>query len=293
MNTPTSQERNFQTNIFLDSGDPADTKRALELFPQLSGQTTNPSLVAKNEELKKVVAEKGALSTEELLDFYKNIIGEVSEILPNGAISIEVYADVDTTADDMVAQARQFVAWMDNPYIKLPITTAGLEAAETLSKDGVRLNMTLNFSPEQAYAVYLATISSKPGDVFISPFLGRLDDVNVCGVTLVATILDIYAQLGSHVEVLAASIRNIDHIYACLQLGVHDMTIPLKHLEPWVEQGVNIPEGFVYNCGELAQVTYELPEEDVTDWRDLNIQHDLTDRGLAKFAADWNALLGK
>src|SRR6185369_13659357 len=103
---------NLHTKIFLDSGDPAETKEALALLGFLDGQTTNPSLIAKNPA---TVGKK--FSKTEIFDFYKTVVGEISALIPNGSVSIEVYADANTSSDEMLAQAREFFTWIPNAHI--------------------------------------------------------------------------------------------------------------------------------------------------------------------------------
>lgn len=278
------------TRIFVDSGDPQDTQKALDILGQLDGQTTNPSLVAKNPDIK---VKEGEMTEAQLLDAYKNIIQDIHAKIPQGDISIEVYADADSSAQSMIDQAHMFIEWIPNPYIKLPITPAGLEAAEILSREGVNINMTLCFSPEQALAVHNVTKGAKKGQVVISPFIGRLDDIGICGISLVETISALYRDLDSHVDVLAASLRNIDHLYACLTMGVDIITSPLKHLVAWNEAGGALPDGYEYTHApdsDLVKVEYTDTKEDI-NWHTIDIQHDLTDKGLQKFADDWNSLI--
>jgi len=278
------------TRIFLDSGNPTETKRALGMLGQLDGQTTNPSLVAKNPEIK---VQEGEMSESELLDAYKKIIQDIHQQIPDGDISIEVYADKSSSAQSMVDQARAFSQWIPNPFIKLPITRSGLEAAEILSGEGVNINMTLCFSPEQALAVHGATKGAEKGQVVVSPFVGRLDDFGICGISLVETIGSLYKGLDSHVHVLAASLRNIDHFYACITMGVDIITSPLKHISSWYEKGAELPEGYEYTHApdsELVNVEYA-SDDTQQAWQYFDIQHDLTDKGLQKFADDWNTLI--
>ena len=283
--------RPFETRIFLDSGDPADTQKALEMIGFLDGQTTNPSLVAKNPDIKQQAESGEGLTEEALLQGYKSIVNDIHELLPGGAISIEVYADATTTADAMVAQARDFVTWLSAPYIKLPCTTAGLEAASILTAEGIRVNMTLCFTQEQALAVHMATAGAAPGSVFISPFLGRLDDKGVCGLSLIHNIVRMYRELDSHVEVLAASIRSVDHIYACVNAGAHILTVPFKLFNEWNEKGLAPADGFAYTCSGMGLADIEYRDMQVDDWHDIDITHELTDVGLEKFSNDWNNLI--
>lgn len=275
------------TKIFLDSGDPSHTKDVLEILGFLHGQTTNPSLVAKSEVIV-ALREKGKLTEEQLLDGYKEIVQTIHGYIPGGSVSIEVYADANTTAQQMIDQAESFSQWIPQPHIKLPITSAGLEAAEHLVNKGMNINMTLCFSLEQAVAVHRATRNATPGQVFVSPFLGRLDDQGVCGLSLIENIRKAYDDMRSPVQILAASIRSVEHIQSCVQAGADILTIPHKLFEPWQEENFEI-KTIEKPCGELQPLGYREILGD--DWQSINIQHDLTDAGLAKFASDWNSLI--
>src|SRR3989344_4919947 len=194
--------QNLKTKIFLDSGDPNETRRALEELGFLDGQTTNPSLIAKNPDIQKRRAAGEVLTNDEVYSFYEGIVKEISSLIPEGSVSIEVYADHTTTTDEMLAQARAMYGWIPNPstsleagaQIKFPIVAAGLEAAEMFVREGKRVNMTLCFSQEQASAVYSATQGAKRGDVFLSPFVGRLDDRKENGMDLIKNILRMYKK---------------------------------------------------------------------------------------------------
>lgn len=266
--------------IFLDSGDPAETKEALKLLGSLDGQTTNPSLIAKNPA---TLGKK--FSQSEILAFYKNIVQNVSKLIPHGSVSIEVYADQNTTAEEMLKQGREFFTWIPNAHIKFPITSAGLAAAEGAIQVGMRVNMTLCFSQEQAAAVYAATMGAKKGDVFISPFIGRLDDRGERGTDLIANIMKMYAQGDGHVEVLAASIRNLAHIKVVQDLGVDIITAPLKALRELPQA-----KALEHQENNLRPIPYQEISLN-RPWQEYHIKHELTDVGLEKFCADWNSLL--
>lgn len=286
-------KRLTQTKLFIDGGDPAETAEATRLLNEagyagLDGQTTNPSLVAKNPEIVGRIAKGEKLTRDELLAKYKEIVQGIEKSAP-GAISIEVYADKNTTADTMMAQARDMAGWTSSAVVKLPTTKEGLTAAEEL-KSEMRLNMTLCFTQAQAAAVYAATLGSA-SPVFVSPFIGRLDDKGINGMDLIANLMRMFASSDHHVEVLTASVRNVDHILEALRLGTHAMTMPLeKAFKPWAEQGFLLPdENFRYKFAG-KKIAYE--ELDLSaDWRSFNLQHELTDAGLQKFADDWNSLL--
>lgn len=261
--------------IFLDSGDPEETKEALALLRSLDGQTTNPSLIAKNPQ---VVGKK--FTEDEIKSFYKEIVIEISNLIPQGSISIEVYADLDTPVDKLLSQAREMSGWIPNSHIKLPITKTGLEAAKQCIKEGIRVNMTLCFSQEQAAAVYAATMGAKKGDVFISPFVGRLDDREENGMDLIKNIVNMYKLGDGHVEVLSASVRNLDHLLYSIALGCDIVTAPLKVLKEW-------------KASKETLKPIEYQEIDITKpWQEYDISHEMTSAGIAKFISDWNSLIG-
>ncbi len=276
--------KNLQTKIFLDSGDPEETREIKKLLGFLDGQTTNPSLIAKNPN-----AAGKKFTANEINDFYKKIIQELEEIIPEGSLSIEVYADSNTSVEDMLSQAREMYTWSKNAYIKLPITVNGLEAAKILSDDGIRVNMTLCFSEEQATAVYSATAIAHTGGVYISPFVGRLDDKGSDGMSLIKNIKKLYSKGDGHVSVLSASIRSLDHFLASIAYGADIITVPAEILREWAAAGMPVDSSYEYNT-ELEQIDF-IDFDLQSDWKNLNIQHDLTDVGLQKFADDWNNLV--
>jgi len=306
---------NFKTKIFLDSGDPSETKQAIDLLGFLDGQTTNPSLVAKNPEAQAKLTRGEKFSAAEVLNFYEGVVKEVASLIPNGSVSIEVYADKDTPAEEMLEQGKDFYKWISNAHIKFPTTTEGLKAAEISIKEGMRVNMTLVFSQEQAASVYAATKGAKKGDVFLSPFVGRLDDRGENGMDLIANVIRMYQGKPSpltplpegegnpggdgHVEVLVASVRSMDHFMKSLELGADIITAPLKVLKEWAEIGKPISSeklkvahstGSGQESGKLKQIPYQEISLD-KPWQEYNIHHELTDKGIEKFAADWNGLI--
>ncbi len=296
--------QNLQTKIFLDGGDPKETREIIEVLGFLDGQTTNPTLIAKNPEAKARL-ERGEKFTErEIYDFYRDVVKEISAIIPDGSVSIEVYADAATRAEDMLKQAREMNAWISNPapsradgrrgagaHIKYPTTAEGLKAAEQSIKEGMRVNMTLCFSQEQAAAVYAATAGAKKGQVFVSPFVGRLDDKGENGMDLIANIMRMYAQGDHRVEVLTASVRTMEHFLYALALKSDIITAPVKILKEWAAQGRPIPPAdYTYRVEALKQIPYQAM--DLTKpWQEYNIAHELTDAGIVKFAEDWNSLI--
>lgn len=277
---------NLKTKIFLDSGDPAETREVLSFLGFLDGQTTNPSLIAKNPE-----TSGKKFSQTEIYDFYKKVVKEISALIPEGSVSIEVYADAKTSVDDMMKQAREFYQWIPNAHIKFPTTTEGLKAAEICVKEGIRVNMTLVFSQEQAAAVYAATKGAKKGDVFLSPFVGRLDDRGENGMDFISNVLKMYQQGDGHVEVLTASVRSQEHFLKALELGSDIITSPLKILKEWKETGMPVSsEKLKVESQKLKPIEYEEISLDKS-WQEYNIKHELTDKGIEKFAEDWNALI--
>ena len=184
----------MHTKIFLDSGSAEHTKDILGKYAKLDGQTTNPTYFVKsNPEILKAVEEGKKFSREALLDEYKKLVTEVSGLVPaDGSVSIEVYCDAETTAESMIEQGRAMFTWIPNAHIKLPIIPAGLEAAETLVKEGIRVNMTLCFAQEQAAAVHAATRGAAPGQVYISPFVSRLDKIGQNGFDLLLNVQKMY-----------------------------------------------------------------------------------------------------
>lgn len=207
--------------IFIDTADIEEIKEAKSLGV-LDGVTTNPSLVAKT-----------GKPFEECI---RAILDEV-----DGPVSVEC---VGVTHDEMIAEAEKYAAWADNVVIKIPIIREGLKAIKTLSDKGIKVNTTLCFSPMQAL------LAAKAGAAYISPFVGRLDDISQNGMDLISQIVDIYDNYAFDTEVLVASIRNPMHVVDAALMGADVCTIPLK-------------------------VINQL------------LAHPLTDKGLAAFLADW------
>jgi transaldolase len=272
----------LRTKVFLDSGNPEETKEVLKLLGFLDGQTTNPSLIAKNLIGRKMVE-------IELLAFYQQTVQEISNLIPNGSVSVEVYADEKTTAEEMLLQARMMYRWIPNAWIKLPIIYEGLRAAEQAVKEKMRINMTLCFTQEQAAAVYAAT-GGATESVFISPFVGRLDDRGDRGLDLIDNILRMYQGGDGHVKVLGASLRNLNHLAEVNKSGIDIVTLPLKTIKEWAENIFISERSFVSeNLGRISYQNLNLNQS----WKNFNIKHELTDVGLKKFADDWNGLIDK
>ncbi len=281
----------MKTKIFLDGGDPGETKEIIKLLGFLDGQTTNPTLISKNPEARERLGRGDKFTEEEIYSFYKNVVGEISTLIPQGSISIEVYADLLTTAKQMFKQGEQMFSWIPNAHIKFPTTKEGLKAAEEAVKKEMRVNMTLCFTQEQAAAVYAVTSGVKRGDVFVSPFIGRLDDRGENGMTLIANILRMFKKSDGHVLVLTASVRTFDHLMDALQMGSDIITAPYAILKEWGEKGLPMPtENYVYDPGKLGDIPYK--DIDLSrNWQKYDIDHDLTVKGIQKFSGDWNSLI--
>ncbi|MBO0346479.1 fructose-6-phosphate aldolase [Roseibium limicola] len=207
--------------FFVDTADTAEI-RELEDAGLLDGVTTNPSLIAKSGR-----------------DF-KEVIAEICGIT-KGDVSAEVAA---TDFDGMMKEAAELAKIADNVVIKLPLTLEGLKACKALTDKGHKTNVTLCFSANQAL------LAAKAGATYISPFIGRLDDMNIDGLELIREIRVIYDNYGFGTEILAASIRTANHVSECALIGADVVTVP-----PATLKGL--------------------------------VKHPLTDKGLAAFLADW------
>lgn len=284
------------SKIFIDGGDPKETAEAKKLLGYIDGQTTNPTLIAKNPEAVARIARGEKFTETEVYEFYKKVVTEISGIV-DWSVSIETYSDANTTAAQMLDQSREMYSWIPNAWIKFPTTAEGLKAAAAAAKEGIRVNMTLVFSQEQAAAVYAATkaVNSRPGlergSVFVSPFVGRLDDRGENGMQLIENIIKMYENGDGHVSTLTASVRTLAHLLYALKLKSPIITLPFKVFKEWSETGFQVPEeGFAYAPSDLAAIPYK--ELDLTKkWTSFDIHHDLTDVGIEKFSADWNSLV--
>ncbi len=281
----------LKTKLFLDSGSADDTKLIIEALGFIDGQTTNPSLIAKSPGAKARLDAGDKFSSVEVNEFYKQTVIDIRSLMSEGSISIEVYADSDTKSEQMIAQGTEMNTWIPGAHIKLPTTKEGLKAARHFVDAGVNVNMTLVFSQQQAAAVYAATTGANKGQVFLSPFIGRLDDIGQDGMSLIGNILKMYHMQGDgHVDVLVASVRSMEHFTASLALGADIITSPQKFLVEWADGGKHTAESFVYTREDLATIPFE--SLDLTAaLESFDIQHDLTDKGLKKFAEDWNGLI--
>ncbi|MBI5606430.1 MAG: transaldolase, partial [Deltaproteobacteria bacterium] len=229
---------NLKTRIFLDGGNPEETREIIASLGFLDGQTTNPTLISKNPEARQRLEKGSRFSAVEIFGFYRKVVREISALIPQGSVSVEVYADPSTTAGEMLKQGREMFSWISNAHIKFPTSHEGLKAAEQAVGLGLRVNLTLCFSQEQAAAVYAATRVAKKGAVFVSPFIGRLDDRGENGMDLITNIIRMYHQGDGHVEVLTASVRTIDHLLYALELGSDIITAPFEILKQWAEKGL-------------------------------------------------------
>ncbi|MBI2848861.1 MAG: fructose-6-phosphate aldolase [Chloroflexi bacterium] len=193
--------------IFLDTANIEEIRKAVK-WGVVSGITTNPSLVAK----------------EGSIDF-REAIEEICSLV-NGPVCAEV---VSLDAEGMVQEARQLAQWSPYVVVKIPIAPAGLEATSTLSKEGIKTNLTLCFSANQALLAALA------GATYVSPFVGRLDDAGHDGMEVVADAVEIFSYYELPTHVIAASIRHPLHVIAAAKAGAHIATVPFKVLTQMVQ----------------------------------------------------------
>jgi transaldolase len=205
--------------LFLDTANLDEIRQGVS-FGVIDGITTNPTLVAK-----------------EKRPFREHVI-EICNLVKNGEISAEVVA---TDTDGILRQAREITTWHPNIIVKIPTIPDGVRALSILSREGIKINMTLVFSAPQALIV------AKAGAYFVSPFLGRLDDIGADGLTLLQEIMDIYRAYNYPTQVLAASLRHPLHVIAAARMGAHIGTMPFKVFEqlfkhPLTDRGL---EGFL------------------------------------------------
>lgn len=202
--------------LFIDTANIEQIKAANDMGV-ISGVTTNPSLIAKEGRV------------------FEQVIAEIAAIV-DGPISGEVKATT-TDADRMIAEGRAIAAIHPNMVVKIPMTAEGLKACKVLSAEGIKVNVTLIFSPNQALLAACA------GAAYVSPFLGRLDDISQDGAALVAQIAQMFKIAGLHTEIIAASIRNPMHVTSSALAGADIATVPygvicqmLHH--PLTDQGI-------------------------------------------------------
>ena len=277
------------SKILVDGGDPEETTRVKQLIGFVDGQTTNPSLIAKNPEVISLIKSGHKFTESEEAAEYRKIVQAISPLVGDAGVSIEVFADLNTTADEMLKQGREMNSWIPNAYIKYPCIAEGLKAAQRSVADGIRVNMTLCFSQQQAAAVYAATKGSR-SPVYVSPFIGRLDDIGQNGVDLIRNIKRMFDQSDHHVLILSASIRTLDHLLYAFRVRSELVTVPAKILEQWAKEGMRLPDNeFTYK-----PVGSEIPYEELNleqPWEQFDIQHELTRKGIAKFVSDYKATL--
>ncbi|MCR4999611.1 MAG: fructose-6-phosphate aldolase [Lachnospiraceae bacterium] len=194
--------------LFVDTGKIEDIKKANDLGV-ICGVTTNPSLIAK----------EGGRSQEEILK-------EIASIV-DGPISGEVKATT-VDAEGMIKEGREIAAMHPNMVVKIPMTAEGLKAVKVLSAEGIKTNVTLIFSANQAI------LAANAGATYVSPFLGRLDDINMAGIDLIRDIAEIFDIYGYETEIIAASVRNPIHVTDCALAGAHIATVPYSVIETMI-----------------------------------------------------------
>ena len=215
--------------LFIDTAKVEDIRKANDMGV-ISGVTTNPSLIAK-----------------EGRDF-NEVIREITMIV-DGPISGEVKATT-VDAEGMIKEGREIAAIHPNMVVKIPMTVEGLKAVKVLSAEGIKTNVTLIFTANQAL------LAAEAGATYVSPFLGRLDDINQSGVDLIEEIVTIFDNYGYDTEIIAASIRNPVHVTECALAGADIATVPYSVIE---------------------QMT----------------KHPLTDQGIERFQKDYKAVFGE
>ncbi len=214
--------------FFVDTAKVEDIRKANDMGV-ICGVTTNPSLIAK-----------------EGRDF-QEVIREITEIV-DGPVSGEVKATT-TDAEGMIAEGREIAAIHKNMVVKIPMTVEGLKAVKVLAAEGIKTNVTLVFSANQAL------LAARAGATYVSPFLGRLDDISVRGVDLIQEIAQIFKIAGIETQIIAASVRNPIHVTDCALAGADIATVPYKVIETMTK-------------------------------------HPLTDAGIVKFQEDYRAVFG-
>src|ERR1700757_1403853 len=289
---PTERPR---TKILVDGGDPEETAQVKAVLGFVDGQTTNPSLIAKNPEVQQRIASGRKLDAEEEKAEYRKIVQRISPLVGIAGVSIEVFADLDTSSEEMLAQGREMFSWIPNAYIKYPCTHEGLRAVEASVFEGIRVNVTLCFSQRQAAAVYSASKGSRE-PVYVSPFVGRLDDQGEDGMDLVRNIKRMYESSDGHVHVLAASIRTINHLLCSFFLGAELATVPSKVLQEWAAAGFPMPDqDFKYKAVDakgkpMKPISYKDLDLNLP-WDSFDLAHELTTKGIQKFVADYRSTL--
>ena len=286
--------------IFLDSGNPKETE---EFFDLICGQTTNPSLVAKNPEVQNYLAQGKKLSQQEALNLYRQIVQEIYKKSKKlESISVEVIARRETSYQEMLKQAEQIRSWLPNLHLKFPCNLAGLKAANKVLAEGGRVNMTLVFSQLQALA--LAKVSQEnniqdSSQVLISPFIGRLDDQGILGVSLLKVINNLRKNLGAKFSILAASVRNLEHFSSCGEILPDDFaTLPAQVLREYQksdslseeERKIERKTERKTESSKLVSLEYqELEQFNQTSWESLQVEDPLLIKGLEIFTKDWES----
>ena len=214
--------------FFIDTANVEDIKKANDMGV-ICGVTTNPSLIAKEGKV------------------FEEVIAEIASIV-DGPISGEVKAT--TTDAEGIAEGREIAKIHPNMVVKIPMTVEGLKAVKVLTAEGIKTNVTLIFNANQAL------LAARAGATYVSPFLGRLDDISTRGVDLISEIAQIFEVAGIDTEIIAASVRNPIHVTDCALAGADIATVPYKVIE---------------------QMTH----------------HPLTDAGIEKFQADYKAVFGE
>ncbi len=225
------------------------------------------------------------------MDEYKKIVQTISPLVGDAGVSIEVFSDEKTTSQEMVDQGREMFSWIPNAYVKYPCTAEGLRAAQMSVTQGMRINMTLCFSQQQAAAVYAATKGTKQ-PAYVSPFVGRLGDIGQNGMDLVKNVKQMFLKGDGQVLVLAASIRSLEHLLYCFVLETELATVPAKVLELWANKNLPVADKqFQYKTSGKSIPYTGLDLEQA--WETFDIQHELTGKGIEKFAADYRATLSR
>ena len=212
--------------FFLDTAN-LDEIRDAASFGVLDGVTTNPTLVSNEGEQKS----------------FRELVKEICEIV-DGPVSAEV---LSTDIERMIEEARELASIHNHVVVKMPLTEDGIKATKKVSTEGIKVNVTLVFSPSQAI------LAAKAGASYVSPFVGRLDDISEFGMNLIRDIVDIYKNYGFNTEVLVASVRHPLHVVEAGKAGAHVVTMPYKVFKQLVK-------------------------------------HPLTDIGLERFLSDWKNL---
>jgi len=215
--------------FFIDTANVEDIKKANDMGV-ICGVTTNPSLIAKEGRV------------------FEEVIAEIASIV-DGPISGEVKATT-VDAEGMIAEGREIAKIHPNMVVKIPMTVEGLKATKVLAAEGIKTNVTLVFTANQAL------LAARAGATYVSPFLGRLDDISQPGIDLIQTISDMFAVAGIETEIIAASVRNPIHVTDCALAGADIATVPY---------------------GVIEQMT----------------KHPLTAQGIEKFQADYKAVFGE